>query len=221
VIDAGGRVILTGDRLPNALVSLEDFVRSQVARGFVAELAAPDAQVRRNILRAKAAAGGVRLPDDCLDLLVATVRGSVRDLESVLIQLVTTSSLLDQPITLALAEEALAKKGASLAPYQRLDVATVIGAVTTFFKTTNDALGSKSRKRDVLVPRQLAMYLCNRYTDASLAEIGRALRRDHPAVRNAITRVERAVLERAPLRYQVEALSKRLDELASTNDRTS
>jgi hypothetical protein len=57
------------------------------------------------------------------------------------------------------------------------------------------------------------MYFCHRYTDASLGEIGQALGRDHPSVRNAISRVERTILERAPLRYKVEALSERLDQL--------
>jgi chromosomal replication initiation ATPase DnaA len=59
------------------------------------------------------------------------------------------------------------------------------------------------------------MYLCRRYTDASLVDIGRALGRDHPSVRNAVSKVERAVLERAPLRYQVEALVRKLDDLAA------
>ncbi|MCZ6782454.1 MAG: hypothetical protein O7G30_04005, partial [Proteobacteria bacterium] len=109
--------------------------------------------------------------------------------------------------------EALAKKCGTAPGLERPDPATVIGVVTSFFKTTPAALASRSRRRDVLVPRQLAMYLCRRYTDASMAEIGRALGRDHPAVRNAVDRIERAMLERAPLRYQVEALSQRLDQI--------
>jgi chromosomal replication initiator protein len=64
----------------------------------------------------------------------------------------------------------------------------------------------------VLLPRQLAMYLCHRYTQASLTEIARAFDRDHPSVSNAISVVERGILERAPLRYQVEALTAKLEE---------
>ena len=70
----------------------------------------------------------------------------------------------------------------------------------------------------MLIPRQLAMYLAHRYSDASFAEIGRGLGRDHPAVRNAIGRIERQVLENAPIRYQVEALSERIDQ--TLNDRS-
>jgi chromosomal replication initiator protein len=92
----------------------------------------------------------------------------------------------------------------------------VIRTVALFFGLAPDVLGARSRRKDVLVPRQLAMYLCRRYTSLSLAEIARAFERDHPAVANAIKVVERRILERAPLRYQVEELSARLDRLEKT-----
>lgn len=213
VLDAGGRVLLTGDRSPRELSGLDDRVRSQVGRGFVAELEPPDAIVRRHILRSKAAAGGVRLPEDCLDLLVDASRGSVRDIESMLIQVVTTSSLLGRSIDLALTEDAIALKAnaSSVLPTRTVAVSEIVRIVAAFFGKRPEALASKSRRRDVLVPRQLAMYLAHRYTDASFAEIGRGLGRGHPSVRNAIERIERQVLENAPVRYQVEALSERID----------
>jgi chromosomal replication initiator protein len=131
-----------------------------------------------------------------------------------LIQVVTTSSLLGQPIDLALTRDAISLKTASsprLAP-RTLAVSEIVRIVAAFFGKRPEALASRSRRRDVLVPRQLAMYLAHRYTDASLTEIGRALGRDHPSVRNAIQRIERQVLENAPLRYQVEGLSERIDQ---------
>jgi len=214
VLDAGGRVLMTGDRAPRDLSGLDDRMRAQMSRGFVAELEPPDALVRRNILRAKAAAGGVRLPPDCLDLLVESTEGSVRDIESVLIQVVTTSSLLGQPIDLDLTRDAVALKMAAsprLAP-RTIAVGEIVRIVAAFFGKRPETLASRSRRRDVLVPRQLAMYLAHRYTEASFGEIGRALGRDHPSVRNAIQRIERQVLENAPVRYQVEALSERIDQ---------
>jgi len=213
VLDAGGRVLLTGDRSPMELTGLDDRVRSQVGQGFVAELEPPDAIVRRHILRSKAAAGGVRLPEDCLDLLVEASHGSVRDIESNLIQVVTTASLLGQPIDLALTEDAIALKASSRSalPTKTVAVSEIVRIVSAFFGKRPEALASKSRRRDVLVPRQLALYLAHRYTEASFAEIGRGLGRGHPSVRNAIERIERLVLENAPMRYQVEALSERID----------
>ena len=214
VLDAGGRVLLTGDRSPQALSGLSERMRTQLSRGFVAELERPDAIVRRHILRAKAAAGGVHLPADCLDLLVESTGGSVRDVESVLIQVVTTASLLGRTIDLALTRDAIARKTGTTSPLASRRVATseIVRIVAGFFGKRPEALAARSRRRDVLLPRQLAMYLAHRYTDASFAEIGRCLGRDHPSVRNAITRVERLVLENAPLRYQVEALSERIDQ---------
>ena len=137
----------------------------------------------------------------------------MRDLEGVLIQLAASASLLSRPIDLELTEAALRKLAPMRPETGRLDVRSVIDVVARFFQTKPEALASRSRRRDVLLPRQLAMYLCHRYTEASHVTIGRAFDRDHPSVRNAVKVVERRMLERAPLRYRVEALCTRLDEL--------
>jgi chromosomal replication initiator protein len=206
----GTPVVLTGDRIPRDIPELDPRLRSQMASGLVAEIEPPDAALRREILRAKAAGGGIGLPDESLDLLVESVRGSVRDLEGVLMQLVVSASLLKRPIDLELTEAAVKKVALPEAPGGGLTLDSVIETVCVFFGVTPAQLRSRSRKRSVLVPRQLAMYLCRRFTEASLTEIGRALNRDHPSVRHAVEVVERAILERAPLRYQVEELASRL-----------
>jgi len=207
----GKNVVLTADRLPRDLPKLDPRLSSEMSSGLVAMIEPPDSQLRREILRAKAARGGVRLPDDCLDRLVESIRGSVRDLEGVLRQLVASSTLMNRPIDLALTDEALLKVIPPGAGLDELSVASVIDAVAAFFGVTPRELASRTRRHAVLIPRQLAMYLCRRYTDATLTEIGQALGRDHPSVRNAIEKVEREILERAPLRYQVEALAARIE----------
>ncbi len=221
LLDTGVRVVLTADRLARDIKDLDLRLRSQMTAGLVADIDPPCAQVRRRILRDKAARGGVRIPDDCLDRLVEVTRGSVRDLEGVLIQLVASSSLLAQPIDLELTELALQKLAPSQPRVSPLDLSTVISVVAGFFRTSGESMASRSRRRDVLVPRQLAMYLCRRYTDAPLTTIARAFGREHPAVSNAIRVVERRILERAPIRYQVEALSARLDALRSQQQRSA
>ncbi len=213
LMDAGARVVMTGDRLPRDFQDFDPRLRSQLAAGLVAELEPPDAAVRREILRHKASAGGVRLPDDCLELLVESVRGSVRDLESTLIQLVASASLLKRSIDVELTRMALRKLSpAPLAP-RRLAARDVVEAVAHFFGVRSDSLAARTRRRDVLWPRQLAMALCLRHTDAGAAEIGRLFGREHTAVRNAARIVERRILERARERYQVEELSARIDAL--------
>jgi chromosomal replication initiator protein len=213
LIDAGVRVILTGDRLPRDIDGLDPRLRSRMGAGLVAEIEPPDAALRREILRSKASHGGVRIPEPCLDLLVESLRGSVRDLEGVLIQLVASASLLKRPIDLELTRRALHKL-APMDPHEAcLDVGTVVRTVAAFFGSSPELLAARTRRRDVLAQRQLAMYLCRQYTDAPLVAIARAFGRDHPSAANAIRRVERAILERAPLRYQVEELAARLDRL--------
>jgi chromosomal replication initiator protein len=208
----GARVLLTAERLPKEIPDLDPRLASRMASGLCAEIEAPDTELRRAILRTKAAAGGVRLPPGALERLVS-VPGSVRDLEAVLIQLVASASLLKRAIDLDLVESALRKMLPRLAA-QGLDSERVVETVATAFQTTPTALASRTRRRDVLVPRQLAMYLCTRYTDASMQRIGQLFGRNHPSVANAVRAVERGLLERAPLRYKVEALIARLDTLA-------
>ena len=149
-------------------------------------------------------------------------RGSVRDLEGVLIQLVASAALLKRPIDLELTEAALRKLAPSALAHGRpLEPGVVVQVVASYFKTTAQALASRSRRRDLVAPRQLAMYLARRYTTAPLHEIGAALGRDHPAVSHALTTIGRQILERAPLRYQVEALSARLDALGARGAATA
>jgi chromosomal replication initiator protein len=207
---AGRHVVLTADRLPRELEGFDTRSTSLMASGLVAEIEPPDAQVRREILRSRSSAGGVRLPDACLERLVEGVRGSVRDLEGVLTQLVSSSVLLERPIDLELTEAAL-HKVCPETPGRPLEPAEVVEVVTRFFGTRPDILAQRSRRRDVLLPRKLAMYLCRRYTNASLAEIGRLFGRNHTAAKNAYESVERGILERAPLRYQVEELARRVE----------
>lgn len=244
VLEAGGRVLLTGDRSPRFLSGLDDRLKAQMGQGFVAEIDRPDPIVRRHILRTKSAAAGVHLPPECLDRLVEVTgdssglagngsgalgedglpqpgrahgaRGaSVTDIESLLIQIVTTSSLLGRPVDAALVQEAIDVKAGAAGPLapRTLEVPEIVKAVAVFFQTRPETLASRSRRRDVLVPRQLAMYLADRYTNASYTEIGRALGRDHPSVANAIKKIEREIFEKAPVRYQVEALCDKIDGL--------
>jgi chromosomal replication initiator protein len=209
----GARVLLTAERMPNEIPDVDPRLASRMASGFCAEIEPPDAELRRAILRAKAAAGGVRLPDAAIERLVAGVTGSVRDLEAVLIQIVASAALLQRPIDLPLVESALRKVLPRLAA-AGLTPERIVETVASAFQIAPAALAARSRRRDVLVPRQLAMYLCTRYGTDSHQRIGQLFGRNHTAVANAVRVVERAILERAPLRYKVEALVARLDQLS-------
>jgi chromosomal replication initiator protein len=214
----GARVLLTGERLPKEIPDLDPRLASRMASGFCAEIEPPAPALRAEILRHKAAAGGVGLPPGAVERLVEAVSGSVRDLEAVLIQLVASASLLKRAIDLELVESALRKVLPRIAA-SGLEPERIVEAVATAFKTAPATLASRTRRRDVLVPRQIAMYLCTRYSDESLQRIGALFGRNHTAVANAVRAVERGLLERAPLRYKVEALIARLDAVARETKR--
>ena len=208
----GARVLLSAERLPRAIPDLDGRLASRMGSGLCAEIEPPDAALRRAILAARAQAAGVDVPAACLDRIVEAVAGSVRDLEATLIQLLASASLLRRPIDLALVESSLRKVlphdgGAGVGPERIAEL------VAAHFGTTPAALASRSRRRDVLLPRQLAMYLCTLYTDASLERIGRAFARNHPSVANAVRAVERAIAGRPALCSRVEGLRAEIEAL--------
>jgi chromosomal replication initiator protein len=205
----GRAVVLSADRQPSELDELDPKLRSRMASGLVARIGPPESQTRRAILRERAARGGVRVPDECLELLAERELASVRDLIAGLNQVVARASLLRAPITPALVAEALDAVDMPGRPRTLDEIASV---VTRAYGLAADALRSRSRKRVVTQPRQVAMYLARRYTAASLADIGRAFGRDHTSVMYAIDVVERRIVERPQLRYELEALAARISQ---------
>ena len=207
LVSHGRVVVLSADRQPSELDELDPKLRSRMASGLVARIGPPESQTRRSILRERAARGGVRVPDACLDLLAERELASVRDLIAGLNQVVARASLLRAPITPELVAEALDAVDMPGRPRTLEEIASV---VTRAYGLDGDALRSRSRKRIVVQPRQVAMYLARRYTAASLADIGRAFGRDHTSVMYAIDVVERRIVERPQLRYELEALAARI-----------
>jgi chromosomal replication initiator protein len=159
------------------------------------------------ILRDRAARGGVRLPQACLEMLANRPATSVRDLVSGLNQVIARASLLSQPISVDLVAESLAAVDVPGAP-RTID--EIMRVVARAYGLEVDQLRSRSRRRQIVRPRQFAMYICRRYTDASLKDIGRAFNRDHTSVMYAIDVVEKRVAEQPQLRYQLENLAKKL-----------
>lgn len=207
----GVPVVCTSNRQPREIEKLDSRLKSQVSAGLVAEISSPEKQLRREILKKMASHGGINLPQDCLDRMVDTVQGSVRDLEGVLAQVVVTSSLLKRKIDLTLVEQSLRKLGNPKRLGSGHSIESVTSEVCNLFKVSLEELRKKSRKREILYPRQLAMFFAFRLTDEPVSKIGAFFQRDHPAVRNAVQSIERKMLSRAPQRYRIEELASRLD----------
>jgi len=209
----GARALFTAEQLPLDISELEPRLASLLASGLCAEIEAPDLELRRAILRARAAAAEASVPDACVDRLAEAVRGSVRDLEAALVQVLASASLLRRPIDLGLVETAL-RKVTPRAAGGGLEPERVAEIVAAHFQLTATALASRSRRKDVLLPRQIAMYLCTRHTDASLERIGGAFGRSHPAVANAARAVKRALAARPALQERLAAITGEIEALS-------
>jgi chromosomal replication initiator protein len=197
-------LVFSSSRPPAELGGLESGLRSRLGSGLVALLSPPETETRRRILRERAAAGGIGIPDDCLELLATRPVESVRDLLAGLNQVVARASLLQRPVSSELVREALS---AVSVPGRRRSLEEIVALVASNYGTTPEALRARSRRRAVLRPRQLAMYLCRTCTDASLKEIGVAFDRDHTSVMHAVEVVERRIVEQPQLRYELEAVA--------------
>jgi chromosomal replication initiator protein len=204
------RVVVSADRLPHEIEGLHEGLRSRMASGLVAYIGPPELETRRAILREKASAGGFRLDAECLEILARRPVDSVRDLLAGLNQVVARASLLRVRPSPDLIHAALESVDV---PGRRHSVDEVAALVSHAYSVTPDDLRSRSRKRRIVRPRQLAMYLCRHYTDASFLEIGQRFRRDKSSVRYAVEAAERRILEQPQMRYELESLAARLSPL--------
>ncbi len=212
LVRRGARILLTAEQLPRDIPDLDPRLASRLSSGLCAEIEPPTPELRRAILHARAADAGIAVPAGCVDRIVAGAAGSVRDLESALVQVLATASLLRRPIDLELVEMALRKLTPQSA-HGTIEPARIAELVATHFQLTPAALASRSRRREVLVPRQIAMVLCMQHTDASMEEIGRTFGRSHPAVANAPRALKTALAARPALQERLAAIRTEIEAL--------
>ena len=211
--ETGRQLVLTCDRLPHQLGDVEERLRARFESGLVADIQPPDFQTRLTILRKRAALDHVPLSDPrVLDLVAKRISDNVRALEGALIRIVAHHSLTGQPIDLALAETVLV----GVQPPSRgrpLGVPDVQDLVGSYFGLSREQLLAPTRVMRVSWPRQLAIFLCRKFTGASLHEIGHQFGgRNHATVINAVKRVEEKLRVDPEALHAVESLSTQLRE---------
>lgn len=181
---SGKQIILTCDKNPSELKGLSKRLLSRFKWGLVAEITIPDFETRLNILRRKAYNDGMDIPEDVLQYIAQTVISNVRELEGALISLLAQSTLNHKEITLDLAHNLLEK--IIRKPKYDLTLDYILKVVCGHFKMNPDVLNTKSRKREIVQARQLAMYFAKNLTNSSLAVIGSQIgNRDHSTVLHA------------------------------------
>ena len=201
------QIIVSSDRPPKSLVTLEERLRSRFEWGLTADIQLPDLETRLAILRAKSERAGRRIPPEIMELIAHRVQSNIRELEGALNRIVAFADLSGMAMTLPLAEMALA----DLLP-QRGDVKpdAVVDVVARAFNLSVDRLLSPERSHDVALPRQIAMFLM-RETNISLPQIGQALGgRDHTTVMYACEKIADLMERDDRVRKQVVQIRQQL-----------
>jgi chromosomal replication initiator protein len=185
--EGGGQIILTSDRTPKAIPTLEDRLRSRFEMGLIADIQAPDFETRIAILRSKVN-GRVPIPGDVLELIAQKVQSNIRELEGSLNRVTAYAMLHNRPVTKEVAAEALEDLVAQATVTR--EPPAILDAVARHFGVTLEELRSKARHKEIVAPRHLAMYLLREDARLFYPQIGAMLGgRDHSSVLHACEKI--------------------------------
>ena len=202
--EGGGQIILTSDRTPKAIPTLEDRLRSRFEMGLIADIQAPDLETRIAILRSKVN-GRVEIPSNVLELLAQKVHSNIRELEGSLNRITAYAMLHGRPVTVELATEALEDLMAGAPPTR--EPGAILEAVGRHFGVSVDELRGKARHKEIVAPRHLAMYLLREDAHLSYPQIGALLGgRDHSSVVHACEKIGVQMQKRDPCANDARAI---------------
>jgi chromosomal replication initiator protein len=210
--NANKQIVISSDRPPKQLTTLEDRLRSRFEWGLITDIQPPELETRIAILRKKAAQERLNAPDDVLEYIASKIFTNIRELEGALIRVTAFASLNRQPVDMALAEIVLK----DLIPNDALpsiNAATIMAQTAAYFSLTVEDLCGTSRSRVLVNARQIAMYLCRELTELSLPKIGQTFGgRDHTTVMHADRKIRELMAERRSIYNQVNELTSRIKQ---------
>lgn len=208
--EANKQIVISSDRPPKEIPTLEDRLRSRFEWGLITDIQAPDFETRIAILRKKANAENLQLPDDLLVTIARQIHSNIRELEGALIRVIAYSSLTNSPLTPDLASEVLHDL-ASHSKQRQITIELIQEVVAEHFGLRVPDLKARKRTRSLAFPRQVAMYLCRELTDASLPRIGEAFGgRDHTTVIHAYERIQEDLKNDASFAETMSRIVRRL-----------
>lgn len=210
--NANKQIVLSSDRPPKQLVTLEDRLRNRFEWGLITDVQPPELETRIAILRKKAVQEQLNAPPEVLEFIASRISRNIRELEGALIRVTAFASLNRQPVDLGLTEivlKDLIPGGEDAAP--EITATAIMAATADYFGLTVDDLCGSSRSRVLVTARQIAMYLCRELTDLSLPKIGAQFGgRDHTTVMHADRKIRALMAERRSIYNQVTELTNRI-----------
>jgi chromosomal replication initiator protein len=208
--NANKQIVISSDRPPKQLVTLEDRLRNRFEWGLITDITPPELETRIAILRKKAAAERLDAPPEVLEFIASKISSNIRELEGALIRVTAFASLNRQSVDLALAEVVL-KDLIADATSAEITASTIMAQTSAYFSISMEELCGTSRTRMLVTARQIAMYLCRELTDLSLPKIGQHFGgRDHTTVMHADRKIRSLMAERRSVYNQVSELTNRI-----------
>ncbi|MEO7127057.1 MAG: chromosomal replication initiator protein DnaA [Nakamurella sp.] len=213
------QIVISSDRPPKRLETLEDRVRTRFAWGLITDIQPPDLETRIAILRKKAALDRMAVPDEVLEFIAGRIERNIRELEGALIRVTAFASLNQQPADLSLAQVVL-RDLIHDAAVGDIDAATIMAVTAEYYQLTLDELCGPSKTRPIAFARQIAMYLCRELTELTLPAIGKTFGgRDHTTVMHAAKKIRGEIAERRQTYEHVQELTARIRDRNRSRNR--
>ena len=210
--DSNKQIIISSDRLPKEIETLEDRMRSRFEQGLIADIQPPDLETRIAILRQKAANDKIEMPNEVLTLLATSITNNIREIEGVYTKIVAYSSLMDVPVTLEITKKILDDMG-NIVQVKQITFESITQAVAEHYRIKLDELFNKKRTQNIAYPRQVAMYLCRELADMSYPRIGELFGgRDHTTVIHAYEKISNKSKEDSKLQKDLNTLKEMLKQ---------
>lgn len=205
--EANKQIIISSDKSPKDITTLEDRLRSRFEWGLTADIQPPDFETRIAILRKKAQLEKLDVPDEIMIFIADNIASNIRELEGALNKIIAYSSLTKSEINMELATEVL--KDTLATNKKEINSSSIINAVSNYYDLETESLKSKKRSRNISHPRQIAMYLCRDLTELSLPKIGDAFGgRDHTTVMHACDKISEEMEKDSEVRRAVNELKR-------------
>lgn len=203
------RIILVSDRSPADMAGMNDRLITRFSCGLLAEMEKPNLQLCLDILRKKIMRDGLKVPEDVIQYIASTANGSIRELEGVVNSLMAYSIVYSCNIDMKLVERVV--KRAVKTDDIPLTVDDIVDRVCRHYDITPNSVKGRSRKREIVIPRQLSMFLCKKYTNIPATRIGRMIgNRDHSTVLHSIEQIERQLKEDKAFAEEVKKIEEAL-----------
>lgn len=207
------QIVLTSDKKPGDLIILEERLRTRFAQGLTIDIAVPNYETRLAILRKKAEVNHYNIDDEILNYIADRVKSNVRELEGALLKIISIAQLKHKPIDIELTKYAIE----SILPKDGIVKITpdkIMDKVSVFYNVTKDELIGKSRVKSLVVPRQIAMYLCSKLTDMNPAMIGKTFgNKDRTTVVHNVQKIEKDLQDDDELKINVNYIIKDLQTI--------